>query len=192
MRRFFAVAILIVLGVLLYFYTGNRMSSIKEKLPLDEYQKVMAYNLEESYPESVNDVIVLNNKIVKLMYNIENTKGFDIDTHLPELIKQQRRLFDDSLIEFNPFEVQLEKVKTEIENNNKLSGEKKFALIGSKMLTPEVVEKKDFEYEVRKVKVIFYTSSSNDIYMEYGLVNKNGKWLIIGYKQTGPFTIMED
>lgn len=186
MRKLVAVLLLIGFGVVLFYYTDYKMSENRVEKSTTEFDAILAYPLDDQYPDTPKRVIAFNNRILAYMYGNEE---FMINDQIRPLLLQQRKLFDDELLNINPIDVQVEKARTEI-NGYKTAGVK---IIDSASMDPEPVYIDDEEQEnLTKIKVLFYTNAANDLYFEYGLRKTNMKWKILGWSQISEFTPTED
>lgn len=192
MRKFLAIGTLVILGVLLFFYTGKKMDENKQNKPLPEYEAILNYDFEDNYPESIDEVMSYYNHLMKYQYlNRETKKKKEafINEELPTVVEKIRGLYDNDLLINNPYDVQLEKIKKEIKDYDA----KGIYIIDSKMNYPEIMPSEDEEgRRLAKVKVVYYTTVSPNIYMEYGLRETDGQWRVVGFKVIDQFKIVEE
>ena len=79
-----------------------------------EVEKLIDLDLDNNYPGNAREVLRINNRIMKCYYNEELT-----DEQLEALAKQNQKLFDAELLERNPYNAYLERLKKEIEGYKK-------------------------------------------------------------------------
>lgn len=79
-----------------------------------EVEKLIELDLDINYPGNAREVLKVNNRFIKCYYNEDLT-----DQQLKKLTEQNRKLFDKELLERNPYETYLEKLKKDIETYKK-------------------------------------------------------------------------
>jgi hypothetical protein len=179
MHKTIAIILLIVLTGGIYYFIDHERSSPKTK-SLSPYQKVMSHDLEENYPSSPYEVMIMNNHIITYLYGLEIK-----EEEIPTVINQQRYLFSPELLELNPEDVQVEKIVTEI----KAYKEQGFKIIRINSLP---VEYNPQNVKLATVKVIQFTNAPKNNYLKYVLEQQiNGEWKILGWKSTDQFEIPE-
>jgi len=189
MRRFFAVLSLGIFIVLLFLFTSNKMSENRVTKPETKYEKIMKIDLENNYPETIEEVMTVNNEIVKYLYssNDEKDEG-NIDEQVNSLIAKQMELWDEELLKINTFEETVSKTKVEIENYKKND----ILIIDYKATAPEEIDRPDGSRKIKKVKVLFYTNSDKNIFIQYGIRKTGDKWKIMGWNNTKEFLTVEE
>lgn len=191
MRKAIAIIVLILLGALLFWYTGSKMSENAQNKPPSEFEALMGYDFKNEYPSTIDEVMVVYNEMMEYTYGPKD--DLDLESfyaeQLPKIIQLQRKLYDDELLLYNPYEVQYEKLKKELEDYDM----KEIYIIDSKIMHPEYLPSKDEEdREMAKVRVVYYTTVSQNIYMEFGLRKTDEAWKIVGFKQIEMFKIAEE
>lgn len=93
------VAVLIVTMVAYYCYLVNRDRETIAEQNLTTVQKVLARDLEKDYPPSPKEVIKYYNEVMKCFYN-EDCSVEEIEA----LATQARLLYDDELVDNNPWD----------------------------------------------------------------------------------------
>lgn len=195
MRKVFAFLILIVLGIGLYFVTGNIIDRNKE----DDYD----INSNEIKKENIlkmakNDYFNLLSKVRDLQETPDQIMNFNAmvmevlysgklnDSDIELLVNLQREYYSSFLLEDNPEFVHIEKAKEEIKEYKKND----IKIIGHKLLaSPEYIGDKDRAI----VKIVFYLNDDNaDIYEQYFLKqNSDDLWEIVGWSSLEDFTVTE-
>lgn len=179
MRKLLAIILLILMGIGFYMFIDKNITPSNQLN--NKNIDILEYDLENNYPSTPREVIILYNKLQKKLY--QNKKD---DEKIQQLIKQQRKLFHKELLDKNPYDIQIDRLKIELEKtqDNKI--------IESKIqdLTPDNYfgERK----ELCKIKTIYYLINGN-IYIEFLLQkDEQNSWKILGWQNTDEFTIMED
>lgn len=142
------------------------------------YADIMGVDLEKNYPKTPDEVMQFYGKCYKLIYGdmIRN------DEVLAKVLHIQRKLYSKELAEKNLFEVNLEKIKSDIEilKNSDVS------VIDFETKPP--IYAKDFN--TCEVRVIISTNANdqNGILKAYWLYNivkdENGLWKVHSFRRT--------
>lgn len=182
MRKISAIIIIIIIiGVYFYYINSNNSDEMINVEKLSAFEKIISLNAGQDDFYSPGEVVKRNNIILSYLYgsSVQNEE-------VNELIILQRNLFDPDLLEINPLEIQLEKVKLKIDEYKK-SG---YKIIEIKQ---DLVEYEDKNANIAKVKVIQYTNSNTDNYLEYYLrKQEDGTWRIIGWEVVDEFVILNE
>lgn len=178
MRKTVAMAILAGLAVILFFYMNNKIENPTETTT--QFQKIMEYDLEHKYPISPYEVMAINHEIVQYLY------GHKIQEHeIESVVAKQRKLFDKELLDLNPFEVQVEKVKKEVAE---------YQEVGFKIIKIDQVpiEYSPHNAKIASMKVIQYTNTIENNYLEYYLRKQtDDTWKIFGWQPIDQFSVPE-
>ncbi len=164
-----------------YFYvteidTGIRNQKAKKLIKqIEEMDKNLAFD----YPNTPLEVIKMNNLIVQFLYgDYMNEKA--MQKYLIYMIEVQRKFLDTELLENNDLNLQIAKLKTDLNEFKK----QKIKIIS----TQEVETENDGFLSL--IKVIETTNVSENMYKEYGLrIDATGQWKIFGFKKTPQFFI---
>ncbi len=180
-NRFKIYVIFIILATLAFMYYIYIDSRPKEEVVIEENTEVVRLinkNLDETYPKTPREVVKLYNRIIICFYNEEYTNN-----QLISLTKQARKLFDDELLERNPYDEYFERLCNEIEEY-----EKNNMTIGSCLLASN----RDVEYYALKgrryssVECVYYLKGDEGtikVSEEYVLrKDDEGKWKIVYWK----------
>jgi len=112
-----------VMGCLIvgyYFYLSNRdistenRKSVTDDVNIKEVKELIAKKIDTNYPGTPIEVTTLYLRIMKAYYRTELSNS-DIE----KLGKQARILFDDELLEANPWDTFIDNLKADIVNYNK-------------------------------------------------------------------------
>lgn len=112
------VVVGIVMALLAVFIIGGfflvrsiGLKNLKLKKSKTEVEKLMELNLDDNYPGNAREVLKIYNRILKCCYNEELT-----DEQIKKLAEQNQKLFDEQLLEKNPLDQYVEKLKKDIED----------------------------------------------------------------------------
>ena len=103
------LAIFIIGGFFLVRSIG--LKNLELKKSKTEVEKLMELNLDDNYPGNAREVLKIYNRILKCCYNEELT-----DEQIKKLAEQNQKLFDEQLLEKNPLDQYVEKLKKDIED----------------------------------------------------------------------------
>ena len=103
------LAVFIIGGFFLVRSIGLKNLEIKKSKT--EVEKLMELNLDNNYPGNAREVLKIYNRILKCCYNEELT-----DEQIKKLAEQNQKLFDEQLLEKNPYDQYVEKLKKDIED----------------------------------------------------------------------------
>ena len=112
------VVVGIVMALLAVFIIGGfclvrsiGLKNLELKKSKTEVDKLMELNLDDNYPGNAREVLKIYNRILKCCYNEELT-----DEQIKKLAEQNQKLFDEQLLEKNPLDQYVEKLKKDIED----------------------------------------------------------------------------
>lgn len=112
--------ILIVAVVGYYCYLVNHYDDATAETTLTAVENVLVRDLENNYPPTPKEVIRYYNEIIKCFYN-EECSGEEIEA----LARKARELYDQELLDFNPWDNYILKLQAEIQdfrdNSRKIS-----------------------------------------------------------------------
>ena len=103
------LAVVIIGGFFLVRSIG--LKNLELKKSKTEVEKLMELNLDDNYPGNAREVLKIYNRILKCCYNEELT-----DEQIKKLAEQNQKLFDEQLLEKNPLNQYVEKLKKDIED----------------------------------------------------------------------------
>ena len=103
------LAVFIIGGFFLVRSIGLKNLEIKKSKT--EVEKLMELNLDDNYPGNAREVLKIYNRILKCCYNEELT-----DEQIKKLAEQNQKLFDEQLLEKNPLDQYVEKLKKDIKD----------------------------------------------------------------------------
>ena len=180
------VILSIALGCLIlgyYFYLSRRGTVTDDTVAVKkqtEMQKVLDKDFVNSYPETPRSVIKWYNRIQMLYYD-ENTT----DEEIAELCDQAMLMMDADLLQMNPKEVYVTKVKDEVADYKNHS---------RKIVSIEVADTANVEYvtsggtDYAYVQVFYFVkegSNFQNTYQKYCLrKDDSGKWKILAVQLT--------
>ena len=112
------VVVGIVMALLAVFIIGGfflvrsiGLKNLELKKSKTEVEKLMELNLDDNYPGNAREVLKVYNRILKCCYNEELT-----DEQIKKLAVQNQKLFDEQLLEKNPLDQYVEKLKKDIKD----------------------------------------------------------------------------
>ena len=103
------LAVFIIGGFFLVRSIGLKNLELKKRKT--EVEKLMELNLDDNYPGNAREVLKVYNRILKCCYNEELT-----DEQIKKLAEQNQKLFDEQLLEKNPLDQYVEKLKKDIKD----------------------------------------------------------------------------
>jgi len=172
------VALLAVLGVLIYFHISN--VEPKEKPTgdkVDVVAQLLSRDIENNYPSTAREVAILFTDIQKCYYNEDIN-----EEQLGKLAALARTLFDEKLLAENPYEKYYEDLKLEISEYAK----------AKRVIKSVVVDKgSDVQYVTvdgvrsASLNITYYLKENhgNSKIIETYILRKDefGKWRIYGW-----------
>ena len=112
------VVVGIVMALLAVFIIGGfflvrsiGLKNLELKKSKTEVEKLMELNLDDNYPGNAREVLKVYNRILKCCYNEDLT-----DEQIKKLAEQNQKLFDEQLLEKNPLDQYVEKLKKDIKD----------------------------------------------------------------------------
>jgi len=177
------ITLLLVVVVLLYYRTVNKEEKQEgETVTVEDTDKLLGKNLDESYPVTVCQVVQLFTRIQKCYYN-EDTNSEEIT----KLAEMALKIFDDELVANNPKDKYLKDLEDEINYFRKNKKTISRVLVGkSSDVTYSTVD--DVKYA--SVECIYYVKGekgTEKCVATYILrKDKEGKWKILGWQEFAP------
>lgn len=177
-----------ILGFLIvgyYFYLSNRdLSATKtgnKDVNIQELNELKALNLDSNYPDTPLEVTKLYVRIMRAFYRT------DLDNEdIEKLATQVQKIFDDELLEANPYDAYLENLKKDIKDYNK----------ANRYITDYKIERNsEVDYKTLGKKqyamvdtIIYLREGSNltPVTMKFTLrKDESGKWRILFWQGHG-------
>lgn len=172
------IIILITLGVMYYIYIDNKP---KKEVVIEENAEVVRLvnkNLNQTYPETPREVVKLYNRIIICFYNEEYTNN-----QLIALTNQARTLFDEELIERNPYDEYFKRLCEEIESYKDIDQKISSCILESNR---EVDYYTKEDKKMASVECVYYLKGDEGtikVSHEYVLrKDEDGKWKILYWK----------
>ncbi|HHW66420.1 DUF6715 family protein [Defluviitalea raffinosedens] len=177
-KKFFAIIVLLIcVGA---YYYGAKEKAVKQE-KTTEFDKIIEMSKEANYFNDPDQLMIMNNRIISYLYG-----GKAEDDQIEQLVSIQRTLLDNELLEINPFEAQLSKIKGKLEEYK----ENNLKVIQIKQQSAQYDGKNT---NIAKVKVIQYMNGGNDHYLEYYLRKQPDEtWRILGWEVIDEFEISEE
>lgn len=171
------IAVLVVTMAAYYCYLVNRDKAAEEEQSLTTVQKVLARDLEKDYPPSPREVIRYYNEVMKCFYN-EECSAEEIEA----LARQARLLYDEELVENNPWDTYIAGLTLEIlqykEQNRRIAS----ASVASSVDVDEFTDD-GFDFARIRCGYSITTGKTTESTVEVYLLRKdeNKHWKIYGW-----------
>jgi hypothetical protein len=192
MRKIIAIIILMSLGILLFVTFSDKTSKDGfDKGLLSDSDRILE-QLKDDYEGTLNkiydlqktpdQVLAVYNTIMQKLYSDEIA-----DSDIELLLKVQRELYDEELLEKNPIDVHIQKAKEEIE---------KFKESDTKIIGYDIQKNNyDTNQNIVFIKVVYHLNNvgpEGEIFEEYVLVKDDKLWKIKGWQKTEEFIVVGD
>ena len=181
LKYLMTLALVLVLGLTIYYFVVNKSdknSDDSKEATVSAVEKMLSKDLEKNYPKSVREVVANFISIRECYYNedVEEDK-------LVQLAYQAMRLFDEKLVEANPFDKYYAALTNEIEQY-KTEGKTLYRTILDKASEVEYSEIEGVKYA--KINCIYYLKASkgtDKVTETYALrCDDEGNWKILGWQ----------
>ena len=157
---------------------SNKDSEDSKEATVSAVDKMLSKDLEKNYPKSVREVVSNFISIQECYYNEDMEED-----KLVQLAYQAMRLFDDKLVEANPFDKYYAELTKEIEQY-KTEGKTLYRTILDKASEVEYSEIDGVKYA--KINCIYYLKASkgtDKVTETYALrCDDEGNWKILGWQ----------
>ena len=165
--------------ITLYLYLVNRDDQTNSPSTKTEVGKLLSKDFETSYPSTPTSVLDMYKRILKCFYN-QGLKEKEVDA----LADQMRILFDDELLEANPRDKYIEKLKQEIKEFKK-SKREMMETESPKSSEAEYSTIKKEEYATVQTELLFKEKDGYSKTFEQFIFRKDakGNWKILGWKE---------
>lgn len=171
------VAVFVVALVGYYCYLVNHDREAQAEKNLTTVQKVLARDLEKDYPPSPREVVKYYNEVMKCFYN-EDCSVEEIEA----LGRQARLLYDDELVENNPWETYIAQLTVEIMQYKQQGRRIASSSVASSI---DVEEFSDGGYDFARIRCGYTitTGKTSEATVEVYLLRKdeNKHWKIYGW-----------
>lgn len=182
MRWLVTLTLLAVVVVIWYYMDSNKPAETDGKnttVGVREVDKILNKDLETSYPFTAREVVQLFIRIQKCYYNEKWTED-----EFVKLAYKATELFDEELLNENPFDEYYEELKTEVDqykDENKIINR---TIIDK---SSEVVYSTVEEQKYASINVTYYLKSksgTSKVVETYVLrKDENERWKILGWKE---------
>lgn len=182
MRWLITLTLLAVVVVIWYYIDSNKPADdagVNDSGEVQEIDKVLNKDLDESYPHTAREVVQFFIRIQKCYYNEKWTED-----EFESLAHKATELFDEELLQANPFNEYYEELKTEIaqyKDENKIIN--RTILDKSSEVVYSTVEGKRYA----SINCIYYLKSrsgTSKVVETYILrKDENDRWKILGWKE---------
>lgn len=181
LKYLMTLALILVLGLTVYYFVVNKSNKDSEdskEATVSAVDKMLSKDLEKNYPKSVREVVSNFISIQECYYNEDMEED-----KLVQLAYQAMRLFDDKLVEANPFDKYYAELTKEIEQY-KTEGKTLYRTILDKASEVEYSEIDGVKYA--KINCIYYLKASkgtDKVTETYALrCDDQGNWKILGWQ----------
>lgn len=181
LKYLMTLALILVLGLTAYYFVVNKSNKDSEdskEATVSAVDKMLSKDLEKNYPKSVREVVSNFISIQECYYNEDMEED-----KLVQLAYQAMRLFDDKLVEANPFDKYYAELTKEIEQY-KTEGKTLYRTILDKASEVEYSEIDGVKYA--KINCIYYLKASkgtDKVTETYALrCDDEGNWKILGWQ----------
>ncbi len=183
MNKVIGIILIIVMGVVFYYSSIGKFDRITKQFESD-YEKILSYDLNDKYPDTPIAIIGVYAETIEYLYGQTKKGEKKTDENIQDVIYVQRKLLDQEVLDTNPEEVQVAKVKEEIQQLTKQG----VYIISTKVM-PEYVQAKN---DIYGVKAVQYTNKKGNNYLEYYLrKDNNNRWKIVGWEDIEPFSLVK-
>ena len=182
-RWIMTITLLLIVAVLLYYRSVNKEEKQQEEATVvQDVDKLLSKDLDESYPITVCQVVQLFTRIQRCYYNEDCT-----NEEIAWLAGMAMQLFDDELVANNPTDEYLADLEEEINLYRKSNKTISRVLVGkSSDVTYSTVE----GVKYASVECIYYVKdddSTEKTVTTYILrKDENDKWKILGWQEFVP------
>ncbi len=181
LKYLMTLALILVLGLMAYYFVVNKSgknSDDSKEATVSAVEKMLSKDLEKNYPKSVREVVSNFISIQECYYN----ETVDEDK-LVKLAYQAMRLFDEKLVEANPFDKYYAELTKEIEQY-RAEGKTLYRTILDK--ASEVVYSEIESVKYAQIDCIYYLKASkgtDKVTETYALrCDDEGNWKILGWQ----------
>lgn len=180
----YTVIIMAILAVAVVYFYFQMTSTKEEQTPNTKVEKLIQRNLEGNYPGTPREVVKVYGELTKYIYNGSEEEKMT-EAQLEALFDQVRLLYSEELLEENPREEHLERLKLDVKDYKEQS---------KTIMSYMVQQSSQIEYgmlegaEVAKVELIFMTKASGEqpqkTYERVLLrADADEHWKIVGWEQ---------
>lgn len=162
-----------------YYQVTGKPAEEKTETAKTEVEKLLKKDMENNYPGTPREVIKLHGRITQCIYNEDLNEN-----QIKELLEQARKLYDDELLEKNPWDSQLADLLIDIEDY-KDNDRTIMSCTVQKSSQIKTYKKDGQEYAI--AYLLFITSDKKTAYAESCekfLLRKetSGNWKIVGWE----------
>lgn len=192
-RIIYTVLIMTVLAVVVIYAYFRMTGKKEEQVPKTKVEKLISRNLEGNYPATPREVVKVYGEYTKYLYNGSDGEKLT-EEQFDALFDQVRLLYADELLEENPREEQLARLKMDVKAYEEQS---------KTIMSYTVQQSSQIEFgkvdgkEAAKVGLIFMTKAEGEqpakTYEEFILQpDEEEQWKIIGWQQVSAAEGMEE
>lgn len=171
------VLILVLIGVVIvaFEYRGHVEEEVEDQITT-KYEEILAFDLENNYPQGPYEVLHNYYSIVEYLYGGECNED-----EVPILIEKQRMLLSKNILEITPYDEQVENCKLVLrslyENDQRILG------VDQKMPVTD-----ENNPNLSYCEVTEYYNNSTNSKIEYTLILEDTKWKILRWDKLNEST----
>lgn len=183
-RIIYTVLFMMILAVVIIYAYFQMTGKKEEQIPKTKVEKLINRNLEGNYPATPREVMKVYGELTKYLYNGSEEKKMS-EKQFEALFDQVRLLYSQELLDENPREEQLERLKMDVADYRKQS---KTIMSYSIQQSSQIEFDKLDGKETAKVIVSFTTREEGKqpakTYERFLLqADKEERWKIVGWEQ---------
>jgi len=175
----FVICLIAVAAIGGYYQVMKRQKMQSEvKTPTTEVEKLIAKDLDIGYPETPTEVMKLWGRLNQCIYNSKLS-----DEEFDSLAKQLRKMYSSDLLEQNPEDKHIQKLRDEVEA---FKDDKKKIVSYSAETGSAVQYKTINDRDCANIKISYFMNTGGRSYAKtfqsFVLVMQNDRWKILGFK----------
>lgn len=192
-KAFTLVVFLIALCALGYYtHLTNKSSNRQSADQKTEKEILLDYDMDNDYPKTARDAVVLHCRYLKYIYNEGISKDFTED-ELFSMNQKIRQLYDEDLLEINTPDQQLQALKNEID----LYEVNKQKFVSYTLAEPSQIEyntEQGVEYAKMRVTIAMTVDGASLSVDEEYILRKDSedRWRILGWQAVQQGTAEEE
>ncbi len=182
-RWIMTITLLLIVVVLMYYRSVNKEEKQEEEATvIEDTDKLLSKNLDESYPVTVCQVVQLFTRIQKCYYNEDAS-----DEEITKLAEMALKIFDDELVANNPKDEYMKDLEDEINYFRKNKKTISRVLVGK---SSDVRYSTIDDVKYASVECIYYVKGENGTEKSTATYilrkDEGGKWKILGWQEFVP------
>lgn len=184
------IGMVLIVGIILvaFLFLGRKEDSTPAPGEMEEVDSILSRNLSEDYPATPREVVRLYGRIMKCLF----AESYS-DEEFSKLSDMLRELYDEELLAKNPKEELELRLENEVKEYKDAYKEISHYVVESSS-SAQTSRMEGQEYINLKVDFLIWEKGKyNKTYEEFTLRQAaDGKWKILGWRQTEPFDLETD